>query len=130
MVVVVWDSRLPENDSNVLCVWGWELVGVSVFLACFVLGVGDWACALARRCGMLSILLFCCLCWLGSNMRSPCRPLPLTGEVGGGLHGHNRLAGCSLMDCVVFGRIAGERAAHARPAACPPMAKDVFAPIR
>jgi len=31
---------------------------------------------------------------------------------------------------VVFGRIAGERAAHAKPAACPPMGKDVFAPIR
>ena len=53
-----------------------------------------------------------------------------SGEVGGGLHGHNRLAGCSLMDCVVFGRIAGERVAHAKPAACPPMGKDVFAPIR
>ncbi|KAL6079364.1 Fumarate reductase [Balamuthia mandrillaris] len=33
------------------------------------------------------------------------------GEVTGGLHGHNRLAGNSLLDCVVFGRIAGQQAA-------------------
>lgn len=30
------------------------------------------------------------------------------GEVTGGLHGHNRLAGCSLLDCVVFGIKAGQ----------------------
>ena len=29
------------------------------------------------------------------------------GEVTGGLHGRNRLAGSSLLDCVVFGRRAG-----------------------
>jgi FAD-dependent fumarate reductase len=33
------------------------------------------------------------------------------GEVSGGVHGTNRLAGNSLLECVVFGRIAGERAA-------------------
>lgn len=33
------------------------------------------------------------------------------GEVTGGVHGKNRLAGNSLLECVVFGRIAGERAA-------------------
>jgi succinate dehydrogenase/fumarate reductase flavoprotein subunit len=54
----------------------------------------------------------------------------VAGEVSGGVHGHNRLAGCSLMECVVFGRIAGERAAHAKPSACPPMTKEAFAPIR
>jgi flavocytochrome c len=32
------------------------------------------------------------------------------GEVTGGLHGKNRLAGNSLLECVVFGRIAGENA--------------------
>ncbi|KAK8815430.1 hypothetical protein WA158_003642 [Blastocystis sp. Blastoise] len=32
------------------------------------------------------------------------------GEVCGGIHGGNRLAGCSLLDCVVFGRRAGEYA--------------------
>mmetsp|Transcript_1240 Transcript_1240/g.3014 ORF Transcript_1240/g.3014 Transcript_1240/m.3014 type:complete len:1213 (-) Transcript_1240:39-3677(-) len=33
------------------------------------------------------------------------------GEVTGGVHGANRLGGNSLLECVVFGRIAGERAA-------------------
>jgi len=34
------------------------------------------------------------------------------GEVTGGVHGKNRLAGNSLLECVVFGRIAGTNAAH------------------
>ncbi|KAK4229228.1 fumarate reductase [Podospora fimiseda] len=33
------------------------------------------------------------------------------GEITGGLHGDNRLGGSSLLECVVFGRIAGEQAA-------------------
>lgn len=33
------------------------------------------------------------------------------GEVSGGVHGNNRLAGNSLLECVVFGRIAGSSAA-------------------
>ncbi|KAF2657702.1 Flavocytochrome c [Lophiostoma macrostomum CBS 122681] len=33
------------------------------------------------------------------------------GEVTGGVHGGNRLGGSSLLECVVFGRIAGEEAA-------------------
>jgi succinate dehydrogenase/fumarate reductase flavoprotein subunit len=33
------------------------------------------------------------------------------GEITGGLHGDNRLGGSSLLECVVFGRIAGEEAA-------------------
>lgn len=33
------------------------------------------------------------------------------GECTGGVHGGNRLGGNSLLECVVFGRIAGERAA-------------------
>lgn len=33
------------------------------------------------------------------------------GEVTGGVHGHNRLAGNSLLECVVFGRTAGHNAA-------------------
>jgi flavocytochrome c len=35
------------------------------------------------------------------------------GEVTGGVHGENRLAGNSLLECVVFGRIAGRNAAAA-----------------
>ncbi len=33
------------------------------------------------------------------------------GEVTGGVHGRNRLMGNSLLDCIVFGRIAGKNAA-------------------
>lgn len=34
------------------------------------------------------------------------------GEVAGGVHGNNRLGGSSLLDCVVFGRVAGKAAAQ------------------
>ncbi|KAH9217362.1 putative FAD dependent oxidoreductase [Leptodontidium sp. 2 PMI_412] len=34
------------------------------------------------------------------------------GEVTGGVHGENRLGGSSLLECVVFGRIAGDEAAR------------------
>merc|ERR1719377_273503 len=33
------------------------------------------------------------------------------GEIAGGIHGNNRLGGNSLLDCVVFGRVAGLAAA-------------------
>merc|ERR1712079_646151 len=33
------------------------------------------------------------------------------GEVAGGVHGNNRLGGNSLLDCVVFGRVAGKACA-------------------
>eukprot|EP01066_Platyproteum_vivax_P004270 Platyproteum_vivax@DN1541_c0_g1_i1.p1 len=42
------------------------------------------------------------------------QPIPglwCSGEVMGGVHGINRLGGNSLLDCVVYGRIAGEEAA-------------------
>jgi hypothetical protein len=32
-------------------------------------------------------------------------------QVAGGVHGNNRLGGNSLLDCVVFGRVAGKAAA-------------------
>ncbi len=35
----------------------------------------------------------------------------VAGEVGGGIHGENRLMGNSLLDIIVFGRIAGKSAA-------------------
>jgi succinate dehydrogenase/fumarate reductase flavoprotein subunit len=34
----------------------------------------------------------------------------LAGEVGGGIHGENRLMGNSLLDIMVFGRISGRKA--------------------
>jgi len=36
----------------------------------------------------------------------------IAGEVGGGVHGENRLIGNSLLDVLVFGRIAGESASE------------------
>jgi len=46
---------------------------------------------------------------IGKN-RQIIKGLFATGEVCGGVHGKNRLGGNSLLDCVVFGRIAGENA--------------------
>lgn len=43
--------------------------------------------------------------------RRPIQGLFGAGEVTGGVHGKNRLGGNSLLECVVFGRIAGDRAA-------------------
>ena len=36
----------------------------------------------------------------------------VAGEVGGGIHGENRLMGNSLLDIMVFGRISGKSAAE------------------
>lgn len=41
----------------------------------------------------------------------PVEGLWAAGEITGGLHGDNRLGGSSLLECVVFGRTAGEQAA-------------------
>ena len=43
--------------------------------------------------------------------KGPLAGLYAAGEVTGGLHGDNRLGGNSLLECVVFGRIAGQNAA-------------------
>lgn len=43
--------------------------------------------------------------------RAKVRRLFAAGECTGGVHGGNRLGGNSLLECVVFGRLAGERAA-------------------
>lgn len=45
------------------------------------------------------------------------QPIPglfAAGEASGGVHGGNRLAGNSLLECVVYGRIAGKRSASFR----------------
>lgn len=41
---------------------------------------------------------------------SPFHGLYAAGEVAGGVHGHNRLGGSSLLACVVFGRVAADQA--------------------
>jgi len=57
------------------------------------------------------------------------RPIPRlfgAGEVTGGLHGQNRLAGNSLLECVVFGRLAGARAAAIARTSSPALTSDAF----
>ncbi|AEO67807.1 4994dab1-7939-4a6b-9e99-b4c1d8acf79d [Thermothielavioides terrestris] len=44
--------------------------------------------------------------------QKPIQGLWAAGEITGGIHGDNRLGGSSLLECVVFGRIAGEQAAQ------------------
>lgn len=46
------------------------------------------------------------------DAKKPVPGLFAAGEVTGGVHGANRLGGNSLLECVVFGRIAGQHAAH------------------
>merc|ERR1719221_708687 len=45
---------------------------------------------------------------VGKNGKIP--GLYAAGEVAGGIHGNNRLGGNSLLDCVVYGRVAGKAA--------------------
>ncbi|ORC86592.1 flavoprotein subunit-like protein [Trypanosoma theileri] len=47
---------------------------------------------------------------LDSRTKQPIPGLFCAGEAAGGIHGKNRLGGNSLLDCVVFGRVAGEEA--------------------
>ena len=52
---------------------------------------------------------------LGSELGEEQKPIGGlwgAGEITGGIHGDNRLGGSSLLECVVFGRIAGEQAAR------------------
>jgi flavocytochrome c len=50
---------------------------------------------------------------VGDGDERPIDGLWAAGEITGGIHGDNRLGGSSLLECVVFGRIAGEEAAKA-----------------
>lgn len=52
---------------------------------------------------------------LTSNCSQPIQGLFAAGEVTGGVHGKNRLGGNSLLECIVFGRIAGTAAAASPP---------------
>jgi succinate dehydrogenase/fumarate reductase flavoprotein subunit/NAD(P)H-flavin reductase len=52
------------------------------------------------------------------------------GEVTGGLHGRNRLGGNSLLECVVFGRVAGARASRCNLSHTAPLAPGEYTPLR
>ncbi|KAI9145317.1 FAD binding domain-containing protein [Paraphysoderma sedebokerense] len=61
----------------------------------------------------------------------PIKGLFGAGEVTGGVHGANRLAGNSLLECVVFGRVAGQRAARITSYKyLPALTPDSFTPLR
>ncbi|KAF2100246.1 Flavocytochrome c [Rhizodiscina lignyota] len=55
--------------------------------------------------------------WINTNAEvvkaegGPIEGLWAAGEITGGIHGENRLGGSSLLECVVFGRTAGENVA-------------------
>ncbi|CAI4060758.1 hypothetical protein SUVZ_05G0250 [Saccharomyces uvarum] len=51
---------------------------------------------------------------IGKNDKPLLKGLYAAGEVSGGVHGANRLGGSSLLECVVFGRIAAESIANDR----------------
>merc|ERR1719258_171664 len=46
-----------------------------------------------------------------NQQNQPIKGLYAAGEIAGGVHGNNRLGGTSLLDCVVFGRVAGRNCA-------------------
>lgn len=73
-------------------------------------------------------------CIRSDGVREPVDRLFAAGECTGGLHGSDRLAGNSLLECVVFGRIAGERAATLPPRAkistWAGLAVDKWTPLR
>ncbi|KAI1367959.1 FAD binding domain-containing protein [Xylaria arbuscula] len=47
----------------------------------------------------------------GGGVLEPIQGLWAAGEITGGIHGDNRLGGSSLLECAIFGRIAGAGAA-------------------
>jgi NAD(P)H-flavin reductase len=65
-----------------------------------------------------------------SGVYAPILGLFAAGEVTGGVHGMNRLAGNSLLECVVFGRLAGRRAAQITQDYLPALDTNVHTPLR
>jgi flavocytochrome c len=62
----------------------------------------------------------------------PIAGLFCAGEVAGGMHGSNRLAGNSLLECVVMGQISGRRAAQSAllsVSSAPPLQQGVWTPL-
>jgi NAD(P)H-flavin reductase len=53
-----------------------------------------------------------------------------SGECTGGVHGSSRIVGNSLLDCIVFGRLAGKRASETTRDVFPALDPEVFTPLR
>ena len=49
---------------------------------------------------------------ISSSSDKPIKFLYGAGEINGGVHGRNRLGGSSLLDCIVYGRVAGRTASR------------------
>jgi len=70
-------------------------------------------------CAIITPVIHYCMGGLEITADSEClgkngviKGLYAAGEVAGGVHGNNRLGGSSLLDCVVFGRVAARAAAE------------------
>uniref|UniRef100_A0A7S3Y663 FAD-binding FR-type domain-containing protein n=1 Tax=Heterosigma akashiwo TaxID=2829 RepID=A0A7S3Y663_HETAK len=61
---------------------------------------------------------------------APILGLFAAGECTGGVHGASRVVGNSLLDCVVFGRLAGRRAAETTREVLPALDPETFTPLR
>eukprot|EP00163_Fabomonas_tropica_P031725 TRINITY_DN764_c0_g1_i2.p1 TRINITY_DN764_c0_g1~~TRINITY_DN764_c0_g1_i2.p1 ORF type:complete len:723 (-),score=165.56 TRINITY_DN764_c0_g1_i2:129-2297(-) len=65
-----------------------------------------------------------------SAITKPVTGVFAAGEITGGVHGANRLAGNSLLECVVFGRIAGHRASTAKEIYTACLTADTWTPLK
>jgi len=106
---VVFPTKITENDTNFLvaritpcihyCMGGMEISSCGEVMT-KVARVGDSASKVAQEAAKGSF-----------GKRAKIKRLFAAGECTGGVHGENRLGGNSLLECVVFGRLAGQRAA-------------------
>ncbi|KAK0750351.1 FAD binding domain-containing protein [Schizothecium vesticola] len=99
-----WKLRAPARDESGALKWDEDaevLVGTVTPITHFTMG----GVAFNTKAQVLA-----------SDYDEEEKPIPglwAAGEITGGIHGDNRLGGSSLLECVVFGRIAGEEAAKA-----------------
>jgi flavocytochrome c len=106
---VVFPSKVSETDSNFIvaritpcihyCMGGLEISANAEVLTSTA-EVKDDASKLAVEASKGAV-----------GRRAKIKRLFAAGECTGGVHGGNRLGGNSLLECVVFGRLAGQRAA-------------------
>lgn len=106
---VVFPSKVTENDKTFIiaritpcihyCMGGLEISSTAEVMTSIALPTAA-SSAVAQEAMKGTI-----------GSRAKIKRLFAAGECTGGVHGGNRLGGNSLLECVVFGRLAGERAA-------------------